>query len=1107
MRTSVLTGCLFVLIVIACLGFPVQSVALESICPGGANARADITQCFDYDILTNCSTVPVGQSALCWSDNDAGPAPSASAYSRTIKSDGGAVGNGYLYAKGLTGGTMGSTVGHDNLINTQRATIRWYQRYEGGWAGYPGHGVQFDAEDPNSTCESSIKVQVSPWTVEMHRPASGCAGGHNGGGALLPNQGVVPDVQNGRWHLYELYAAMDTSCTTPSSDVGCDGVVKLWVDNVLISHYTNINFHGFLSGGDIAWRKVWFPQVYFHATVPPWEPNSSWDNAVISECAGSACDGTGPFIGCAKNNPADGTCSAENPRGTGDPDSPYRALVGADGYIGRRVSPDCSTSHVTVPAWSTASNRTLQSAITHGEFADSCSITVSGFANHPAPSIVNTFWKTVTDLQSTTVGATCTGGGALTGSCAWNGTNWIVTTATDMALRVNVPGNIGNGGTYWERGNLTAAAGTGLLTLPTQALAGWIYLPSSNNYTVNKLSLPGFYRSANSASAGHLALSITGGEGNERWAIRESDNLGTAVVTDTGVAAGLNQWVEYELLLWKGSTTNCASANGCITLSINRQKLLDKSPLAAGLAIHPGVWYWSNSEPTAGVMIGVLQFDGTGPFEAYFDDTIVTSASTWSCDGWGTDCPFSGLTGITTYSISGNEWRINGTVTYPNSAAEGLMMNVRMVNAIFEDTSVSQPLGGGYSASQNANEFIAAIPSYVAHGVRMFTIGLQGGNPNPVGSSTYNNVVNSAFNSDGTLKQTYLDRAESVIRAVDAVGALVNLQLFYFRQDQEIGFASGSFDANSGRIEAAVDNVCAWIIAEGFTNVTIELTNEYGDANYAHVILTTADGQIFLANRMRTCLTAGNRSDVKITSTVTIGQLNIVIGAEGAAKQTQYVTAMDFLSLHANQAAIGNYPSLLATATAASQGKPIIITEDPKGGEPGGNEADGVQAAQTAVDNGVGWGFFKRTNQAVNDLVDYFIFDGASEAQTVYDRIELLTTAQTPSLSTAPASFSFVGTAGAGNPPNQTLTITNIGTPGMAWTVTDNAAWLSVSPASGTDDASITISINTSGLIAGIHNANVTVTAVGASGSPSVVPVTLNLAPSSPSTISSGRVR
>lgn len=39
----------------------------------------------------------------------------------------------------------------------------------------------------------------------------------------------------------------------------------------------------------------------------------------------------------------------------------------------------------------------------------------------------------------------------------------------------------------------------------------------------------------------------------------------------------------------------------------------------------------------------------------------------------------------TRISIADGQWRLNGGVTYPGTPAEGLLMNVRMVNAVFED--------------------------------------------------------------------------------------------------------------------------------------------------------------------------------------------------------------------------------------------------------------------------------------------------------------------------------------------------------------------------------------------------------------------------------------
>ena len=63
-----------------------------------------------------------------------------------------------------------------------------------------------------------------------------------------------------------------------------------------------------------------------------------------------------------------------------------------------------------------------------------------------------------------------------------------------------------------------------------------------------------------------------------------------------------------------------------------------------------------------------------------------------------------------------------------------------------------------------------------------------------------------------------------------------------------------------------------------------------------------------------------------------------------------------------------------------------------------------------------------------------------------------------------------------------------------SFTVADDAAWLSVSPASGSAPATLTVSANPTGLAAGTYTATVTVTAAGVAGSPKTIPVTFTIA-------------
>jgi hypothetical protein len=121
--------------------------------------------------------------------------------------------------------------------------------------------------------------------------------------------------------------------------------------------------------------------------------------------------------------------------------------------------------------------------------------------------------------------------------------------------------------------------------------------------------------------------------------------------------------------------------------------------------------------------------------------------------------------------------------------------------------------------------------------------------------------------------------------------------------------------------------------------------------------------------------------------------------------------------------------------------------------------------------------------------------------------VTLTVAAASPTIGLSPTSLSFTGTQGGTNPAAKTVSITNTGGGTLSWTVSDNAAWLSLSPASGTAPGSATASVNLAGLVAGTYNATITVTATGATNSPQAVPVTLTVtAPVSQSAIVTGVV-
>ncbi len=66
---------------------------------------------------------------------------------------------------------------------------------------------------------------------------------------------------------------------------------------------------------------------------------------------------------------------------------------------------------------------------------------------------------------------------------------------------------------------------------------------------------------------------------------------------------------------------------------------------------------------------------------------------------------------------------------------------------------------------------------------------------------------------------------------------------------------------------------------------------------------------------------------------------------------------------------------------------------------------------------------------------------------------------------------------GASNPPNQTITVSRTSSRKATLSASDNASWLSVSPATNsmTTSAQLTVAANTQGLIAGTYNVTITI--------------------------------
>lgn len=304
------------------------------------------------------------------------------------------------------------------------------------------------------------------------------------------------------------------------------------------------------------------------------------------------------------------------------------------------------------------------------------------------------------------------------------------------------------------------------------------------------------------------------------------------------------------------------------------------------------------------------------------------------------------FTGETRVSIKESKWHINGSVTYPGAPAEGLLMNVRMVNSTFEDAKKPE-----FDAEANTKKIIDNIPDYVAHGVRGFTLNLQGGMPG------YEGAVNSAFRADGTLREAYLKRVGRVIETCDRQGVVVILGLYYQRQDQIL--------RDEDAVRAGVVNAVRWIQISGFTNVVVEVANEYPHGGFDHKILKSPQGEAELIRL------AKNAAPELLVSTSGIGNGRL---------DNETVQASDFLLIHFNGTSLKAIPERIAALK--KYGKPIVCNEDAKVGE------QAAEAARLCVKNGASYGLM------LNKINQYepFEFHGAADDPVVYRMYKNLTT-------------------------------------------------------------------------------------------------------------------
>lgn len=274
---------------------------------------------------------------------------------------------------------------------------------------------------------------------------------------------------------------------------------------------------------------------------------------------------------------------------------------------------------------------------------------------------------------------------------------------------------------------------------------------------------------------------------------------------------------------------------------------------------------------------------------------------------------------MTEISIQGEQFFVDGRPTYEGRTwqgrrIEGLLLNSRMVQATFDDANPATrarwayPDTGHYDAERNVREFVAALPTYKAHGLLAVTVNLQGGSPE--GYSQEQPWVNTAFTAEGEFKPDYQARMARVIEGLDAAGMVAILGVFYFGQDERL--------ADEAAVIRALDNTVHWVLGQGYRNVLLEVNNECDVPKYEHAILTPPRVHE-LIERAKAIAHDGRR---------------LLVGTSyggGTIPRPNVVTSSDFLLMHANFVADPNQIVAMVREARAVPGyrpMPILFNED-----------------------------------------------------------------------------------------------------------------------------------------------------------------------------------
>jgi hypothetical protein len=328
---------------------------------------------------------------------------------------------------------------------------------------------------------------------------------------------------------------------------------------------------------------------------------------------------------------------------------------------------------------------------------------------------------------------------------------------------------------------------------------------------------------------------------------------------------------------------------------------------------------------------------------------------------------------MTTVSFYNNQIWINGKPsyagrTYQGLPVEGLLFNIRAVQATFDDQNPdtrkywAYPDTGQWDPERNVTEFMAALPEWRDHGILGVTLNFQGGG-GCYRPEIYDHYDNSGFTPDGVLKPAYADRMARVLEKIDSLGMVAIVGIFYLAMANQM--------TRQESLWQAARSTLAFLADRGHENILIEIANETNIGYFKHPIFEPEN-----AIGMIRTLRGEYQGFYYSTSLVGMDPDSL-----DWLPTSEFISACDYLLIHGNNHTpvqlARAIDGVLANPEMQRDPKPLIINED----------SPGLPNLEVAWRRYVSWGYYDQGNNGEETLHPLWVESGPKPREEKYEEL------------------------------------------------------------------------------------------------------------------------